>query len=404
MISLKGLKSELKGVTIMLPGSKSISNRAAILNKIAGGGLLSNLSDAEDTQLLVSAINQNKTSINCGHGGTTARFLMAFFAATENANIILYGSDRLNQRPMAQLIDALRGLGAEIICLEKDGFLPVRILGKRLNSNRIEINTEVSSQFVSSLLLISPLIESGLELALTGQTVSKPYILMTLKMVEKWGFKVSYDKNIIKVKKSNPNPIDFKIESDWSAAAFIYGMVSLTPGSSVIMPNLFQNSYQGDTKLVEIFKCIGVETTFLESGISIKHITVKPPTNLKFDFTETPDLAQVVMVVCGLLNIRLELIGLQTLYIKETNRVLAMQNELSKIGIELNEVGIGEVTVSRMKPLPLNKIQINTYNDHRMAMSLSLASIKGVALEIENPDVVKKSWSNFWDLFDVVNA
>ncbi len=398
--------------TVQLAGSKSISNRLLILNEVLDLNLiLENNSTSEDTLLLQNALDQIKNkkggTIDIHHAGTDMRFLTALLA-TKEGEWILTGSERMKQRPVGELVNALRSLGAEISYLEKENFPPLKIKGKKLKGGQLEIDGSISSQFTSALLLISPTIENGLELSLKNEIVSWPYILMTLDLLSQFGLKVSTILNTIKVlptldKKQETRNKKFFVESDWSAASYWYSIVALSKNAEITLVGLTKSSSQGDSVLQEIFTKLGVSSQFTNQGLVLtKNANVS--TQFEYDFTDCPDLAQTIAVTCFALGIQAKLTGLKTLKIKETDRILALKTELEKFGamvvITENSIEIKDARRKTQDQLPTADCQLittETYNDHRMAMSFAPLSLVFGPLNIQNPEVVSKSYPLFWE-------
>lgn len=393
-------------VTINLPGSKSISNRLLILNEVLKLNLvLKNISPAKDTQDLVFALNNLNGTIDVGHAGTDMRFLTALLSVKKGERIIT-GSDRMKQRPIKDLVDALTFLGAEISYLEKPGYPPLKINGKDLIGGTIQIESGVSSQFISALLLIAPSLDKGLQLTLKGKTVSLSYILMTIDVLKQFGVEVAVEKENISVKKKfkqeiSDIPQTVFVEPDWSSASYWYSIVSLSKTASVILPHLQLNSSQGDSALVDIYKNFGVKSEMKKGNL---HLSKKGElgTFFKFDFTNCPDIAQTVAVTCLGLNINCELTGLSTLKHKETDRLLALKNEIEKfdatVTITDNSLTLQNINTesSDSNTRKTNQITIQTYHDHRMAMSFAPLALLYDNINIEDLDVVKKSYPSFW--------
>jgi len=392
----------IRKTRIKLSGSKSISNRLLVLNEISGLDLsLENLSDSEDTILLKNALQQikgnNKATIDIHHAGTDMRFLTAFLAVTEG-EWTLTGSDRMKQRPIGELVAALRSIGADIRYVEKEDFPPVLIRGKKLTGGNIEIDSSVSSQFVSALLLITPALEKGLSLTLKGNTVSWPYVNMTVSLLKNLGMRITQSHNKIIVEKSSAlshqSPII--IESDWSSASYWYSICALDGMAGIELSILHKNSLQADSVLPALYKNLGVKTTYKEGAIILKSI---PPIakNFDYDFTDCPDIAQTVALTCFGLGIKATLRGLSTLKIKETDRIHALKTELEKFGVSIvitdDTLRIDKYP-SSVKRLTHN---ISTYNDHRMAMSFAPLALLIKQLHIDDPAVVRKSYGSFWE-------
>ncbi|MDC3050816.1 3-phosphoshikimate 1-carboxyvinyltransferase [Bacteroidota bacterium] len=381
---------------LLLTGSKSITNRLLILKSIYPLLKIKNKSESQDSILLERALNSSSKIKNIGHAGTAMRFLISYYSTLENQEVILKGSKRMHERPIHPLIDCLKLVGAEIVYLEKDGFPPIKIKGKKLNFKNVKISSNISSQFISSILLISPKLAGGLVMELKGELISKPYIQMTLSLLNNLGIKTSFRKNIIKVE--NLDKIEEKkimVESDWSSASYWYSVVALSEKAEIILNNLYKNSIQGDSILIKIFRALGVTTKFKENKIILKKTRdFVLPKKLSLDLINSPDLAQTIAVTCFGLGIKCSLNGLQTLNIKETNRLAALKNELTKLGANLN-VTKSTLILNGSKKLKKN-IKINTYQDHRMAMSFAPLALK-IPIFIQNPNVVVKSYPGFWD-------
>ena len=388
--------------TVELPGSKSISNRLMMIRAISGLSIhFKNLSDSEDSILIAKALGQiqNKTSgtLNIHHAGTDMRFLTAYLSTREGEWIIT-GSERMKQRPIAELVNALKQLGADISYLEKEGFPPLKIKGKKLSGGKVEIDASISSQFISALLLVAPKFQKGLDLVLKGNMVSAPYVNMTISLLKEFGIYISFTGNSIVVSPSAFTIFtpQFLVESDWSAASYWYGMVALSENAKIELKFLDKISLQADRILPGIYNSLGVNTEFIEKGVRLtkKKIT---DTEFRYDFTDCPDIAQTVAVTCFGLGIKANLTGLQTLKIKETDRIAALKTEFEKLGAKVDATDNSIV----IAPGPLNaKLQtsnILTYNDHRMAMSFVPLAFKFPGIGIEHPEVVEKSYPAFWD-------
>ena len=398
--------------TVKLSGSKSITNRLLILKEVLGLDLtLENISPSEDTQHLQKALerikNQTAATIDVGHAGTDMRFLTAYLASKEG-EWILTGSERMKQRPIGELVKVLRSLGADISYVENENFPPLNIKGKALKGGKIEIDGSISSQFTSALLLISPKFENGLELILKNDVVSWPYILMTLDLLSEFGSKASTVLNTIKVvptqnKKQETRNKTFFIESDWSAASYWYSLIALSKNAAITLLGLKRSSSQGDSVLQEIYKELGVLSEFKgDQLILTKNSNITK--HFKYDFTNCPDLAQTVAVNCFGLGIKAELSGLKTLKVKETNRITALKTELEKFGaivsITENSIHINDKRPKTQAALPTVDYQlltIETYNDHRMAMSFATLAMVYGSIDIKDPEVVSKSYPLFWE-------
>lgn len=382
---------------IQICGSKSESNRLLIINALYDQAIaLHNLSDAQDTDLLLRALNSKESQIDIHHAGTAMRFLTAFFAIQDQRNVILTGSERMKQRPIGILVDALRSLGASITYLEKEGFPPLKIHGKKLTKNHVRLDAHVSSQFITALLLIAPKLENGLKIELIGKITSLPYLMMTISMMKSLGFEIDFQENIIQIQpKSKLDKQSFTIESDWSSASYFYSIAALSENPEIQLSAYKSDSLQGDAELQNIYKTyFGIQTQF--QGNSIR---LTKDSNFKFqafhlDLNSTPDIAQTIAVTCAGLNLKCKLTGLETLKNKETDRLVALQNELQKVGTKtiITEDSLEIVDFENASKLP----QIETYNDHRMAMAFA-PLYKKMDLEILNPSVVEKSYPQFWE-------
>ena len=383
-------------VCLYLTGSKSITNRLLILRSIYPSLKIKNKSKSQDSVVLENALKSSSNIKDINHAGTSMRFLTAFYSILEDKEIIIKGSKRMHERPIYPLIDCLKLMGADISYLEKDGFPPIKIKGKKLNFNKVQISSNVSSQFVSAILLVAPKLIGGLVIELKGKLISKPYIEMTLSLLNDLGIKTSFKGKLIKVE--NLEKLQQKhicVESDWSSASYWYSIVALSDGAEVRLNNFYKDSIQGDSVLTKYYKTLGVETKFTQNKIiltKLKDFTL--PQELNLNLIDSPDLAQTIAVTCFGLKINCFLYGLQTLNIKETKRLNALENELKRLGANV------KVTESSLKLFEVKKIKknikINTYDDHRMAMSFAPLSLK-IPIFIENPSVVAKSYPNFWN-------
>lgn len=388
--------------SIKLPASKSLSNRALILNALMqNASTLINISDANDTTILTKALYSSEKKINIGDAGTAARFLTAFFAATQQEKIIT-GNERMLERPIGKLVDALIELGAKINYLGKIGFFPLHIRKNNIGliGGELTISGDISSQYISALLMIAPILEKGLRLIIENKITSKPYILMTLRMLEQVGIKVNFENNIISIAKQTFITNLFNIEADWSAASYWYSMVGLAEEAEIELIGLTENSLQGDIAIAELMGNSGVETHFTTRGILLKKnkkITQLPSF---IDFSDIPDLAQTLLVFYAAKNYPLEFYGVETLEIKETKRITALKQEFEKFNVVLKPINNKHFGLSgNFSP---RNISISTYNDHRMAMGFAPLALVCKKIKIQNPEAVKKSYPNFWkDLLDM---
>jgi len=397
MIETKELSFDIRSInaSINLPSSKSISNRALILNALAYSPFeISNLSDCDDTRVTVKALNSNETTFDIGAAGTAMRFLTAFLSKTVGEWIIT-GSERMKQRPIKLLVDALNSLGARIEYMENEGFPPLRIFGSALTGGEITLNGGISSQYISALMMIAPFMMNGLKITLEGNIISKPYINMTKKMMAEYGVTVDINENIIIIEPQLYKPIQYIVESDWSAASYWYEIMSLVESGEVFLAGLQLNSYQGDSKVADLFEQLGVKTEYQPEGVLLSP-SDKIVSKFEYDFVNQPDLAQTFAVTCCLKGIPFHFEGVQSLKIKETNRIAALISELRKLGYVIFEPAEGELAWQGDRCEPASTISIETYEDHRMAMAFAPAALK-VPLSIENPQVVTKSYPDFWN-------
>jgi 3-phosphoshikimate 1-carboxyvinyltransferase len=388
-------KSSLRGVAECLPASKSISNRVLIMNALAGGkSALHNLSDANDTQLMLRLINSPDSIIDIEDAGTTMRFLTAYFSIT-NQQKTLTGTSRMKERPIGILVNALRTLGAAIEYTEKDGYPPLKIKGFNGQlTNQIRIRGDVSSQFISALMMTAPLLPQGLTLELEGKIGSRPYIEMTASLMKQFGVQSEFTGNTINVAPQQYKASEFTVESDWSGASYWFLFAALADDAEILLPRISLNSLQGDRAIVDIMKSLGVHATTMDNN-KLKLTKTKQATELHWDFTHCPDLGQTVAVACAAKGVKGFFTGLESLRIKETDRIAALQNELRKIGADLIEQDSAHWNLIPSATLP-SSASFETYKDHRMAMAFApLAAMMDVV--IENPGVVKKSYPRYWD-------
>jgi 3-phosphoshikimate 1-carboxyvinyltransferase len=390
------IKTDIIKVRIDLPSSKSISNRALILDALAYSPYdIENISECDDTQVLVNALDSNKTTFDIGAAGTTMRFLTAFLSKTVGEWVIT-GSERMKQRPIKLLVDGLNNLGARIEYIEKEGFPPLRIYGSALMGGEILLNGSVSSQYISALMMIAPSMQNGLKIILDGNVISRPYINMTIQMMKEYGVTVEFEDNIISIKPQEYQPIPYKVESDWSAASYWYEILALVGKGGIQLRGLRRDSYQGDSKVAELFMQLGVETTYLSDGILLTPNESIITPLMEYDFTDQPDLAQTFVVTCCLKGIPFYFSGLQSLKIKETDRIAALINELRKLGYVITEPGKGMLAWEDERCESAGNVCIATYDDHRMAMAFAPVALLR-PISIENPEVVSKSYPNFWE-------
>lgn len=385
---------------IQITGSKSETNRLLILQQFYPNLTIENSSNSDDSVLMQKALSSKVDEINIGHAGTAMRFLTAYFSVKEGSKIVLTGSHRMKDRPIKILVDALTSLGANIQYLEKEGFPPLKISGKKLAKDFVEIEGNVSSQYVSALLLIAPTLKNGLKLKFKGEVTSVPYIKMTLQLLAELGIDYVWEDNLITVL---PKPaIDSKtvtVESDWSSASYYYSLCALSPNSEITLSSYKKNSLQGDSALAKIYENLGVSTKFDENAIILKNKQSFNLQPLNLNLINAPDIAQTIAVTCFGLGIECYLTGLHTLKIKETDRLVALKNELEKLG---GEVILTDETLVLKPSIQINEnVSIATYDDHRMAMAFAPLAVK-VAIEIQDPSVVSKSYPTFWEDFELI--
>ncbi len=391
----------LSNQIIKISGSKSISNRLIILHSLFQNIKMENLSDSKDTEVLLNAVRTTNNLVDIHHAGTAMRFLTSYFSIQEGKEVTLTGSSRMKERPIYPLVEALQQLGASIEYTEKEGYPPVKIVGKKLQKSNVKVDANLSSQFITSLMLIGAKLPNGMNIELIGEITSKPYILMSLRLLQSVGIEARIEENKIQIKpfKSDEKPSSshyMEVESDWSSASYYYSFVAVSRTPMVLKS--FQNrSYQGDSILKEIYwECFGVNTV---TDIQENQITLLPeffsyPKKIDLDLNDAPDIAQTIAVTATLLKIPFHLKGLSTLKIKETDRLFALHQELAKIGCETIITPHSIESISFKEPL--DPIKIKTYEDHRMAMSFAPVVLKN-NLQIENPEVVEKSYPKFWE-------
>ena len=392
---LQTSKTDLQA-QIAVTGSKSETNRLLLLKALFPNITLANTSNSDDSEVMQAALNGNSELVDIHHAGTAMRFLTAYFAVNEGRNVTLTGSPRMKERPIKILVEALRQLGSKIEYVENDGFPPIKIMGQKLTKNKVSLPANVSSQYISALLLIAAKLENGLELTLEGEITSIPYIKMTLALLNDLGISTSFEDNVIKVhSKIAVESKEMVVESDWSSASYFFSLVALAnEGSEISLTSYKETSLQGDSALVEIYKKMGVETHFEGNKMTL----VKAPNfkleALNLDLNNTPDIAQTIVVTCLGLGIGCHLTGLHTLKIKETDRLEALLLELTKLGANIS-VTNDSLTFVASNDINSN-VKIATYNDHRMAMAFAPLALK-VPIIIENAEVVSKSYPDFWE-------
>lgn len=388
---------------VQLPGSKSLSNRVLMIRALSGSSfVLENVSDSDDTRHLHDALEAIaggiSASIDIGHAGTDMRFLTAYLASREGS-YELTGSERMQQRPIGELVSVLRSLGAEIAYRQREGFPPLLIKGRQLEGGEAAIRGDISSQFISALLMIAPYFKKGIDLRLSGNIVSKPYIAMTIETMKAFGAEVAEAGSTIRVE-----PVPYRhetgrciIESDWSAASYYYSIVALSPpGTHLVLHGLMEKSLQADAVCAMLYRSFGVETRFAGKSVALTKTAQSLPEKMSYDFTDCPDIAQTLVCTCAALNRPFHFTGLQTLKVKETDRILALQQELRKLGISVeattDSLSYDGASMPGKKP-----VTIATYKDHRMAMSFAPIALIQDGISIEESEVVSKSYPGFWN-------
>ena len=398
---IKHSNNEIKAF-LKISGSKSESNRLLILKHLFKNIEIENLSDSDDTNILKNILKEPSEKIDVHHAGTAMRFLTAFFSIQENKYHEISGSERMHNRPIKILVDALNYLGADIRYINKIGFPPIKIIGKKINKFSVSLDSNISSQYISALLLIAPSLEKGLQINLKGKIISKPYLKMTLALLKTIGVKTSFNNNKITVSPiKTSRAIVYNVESDWSSLSYFYSIVALSKNSTLKISNYYSNSIQGDINLIKIYSALGVISSFENNFLCIKKDNnYKLPKKVVLNLNDNPDLAQTIAVSCFGLGLECDLYGLKTLKIKETDRLLALEEELVKLGANIL-VTKDSLHLKKSKEFKSN-ICIETYNDHRMAMAFApLGIIKPII--IDDPEVVSKSFPSYWKALKKLN-
>ncbi|OOG78082.1 3-phosphoshikimate 1-carboxyvinyltransferase [Algoriphagus sp. A40] len=387
-------KSEFNPSRIPLPSSKSESNRALVIDALTEGeNKITNLAEARDTQTMIRLLKSNPAVFDVLDAGTTMRFLTAYASVT-NQKKVMTGTARMCERPIGILVDALRAIGADIHYLNAEGYPPLAIHGlPEQKSDKVKIRGDVSSQYISAMLMIAPILPQGLEIELEGKVGSRTYIEMTLELMAQFGIKYTWEGNRINVPHQAYQSTTFAVESDWSGASYWFSLLACSDSGALFLEGLKENSLQGDSKIVEIMDYLGVKSTFEKGGVLLKKQAVKGLK--KWDFTHCPDLAQTVAVTCAILGQNAIFTGLESLKIKETDRIYALQQELAKFNADLKEIEPEVFQVIPSVTMP-RKVQIHTYEDHRMAMAFMPLLTKTEVI-IEDPEVVNKSYPSFWN-------
>ncbi|NDW13662.1 3-phosphoshikimate 1-carboxyvinyltransferase [Bacteroides sp. 214] len=382
---------------IQLPASKSISNRALIINTLAKSKLVpENLSDCDDTRVMIKALQGHHEVIDIMAAGTSMRFLTAYLSITPGVHTIT-GTTRMQQRPIHVLVNALRSMGAEIEYIKSEGFPPLRITGKALTKNEISLPGNISSQYISALLMIAPVLPNGLKLSLKGEIISRPYINLTIQLMKEFGAVVDWNsEHDILIKPVPYTPTSYVIENDWSAASYWYQLAAFAEEAEITLPGLLPNSYQGDRRGAELFRKLGVDTSFTKDGVILTKNN-SCVSRLEEDLVDIPDLAQTFVVTCALKNIPFYFSGLQSLKIKETDRIGALISELGKLGYILHQEKDSILYWNGERCEPQTTPEIKTYEDHRMAMAFAPAAMYVPQMRILEPEVVSKSYPLFWE-------
>lgn len=381
---------------IAVTGSKSETNRLLLLKALFPNITLANTSNSDDSEVMEKALKGNEEIVDIHHAGTAMRFLTAYFAVNEGREVVLTGSQRMTERPIKVLVEALQQLGAQISYEKEEGYPPIRIKGQKITANKVSIPANVSSQYISALLLVASKLENGIELTLVGEITSIPYIKMTLALLNEIGVETSFEGNTIVVKPltTEPKSQTLTVESDWSSASYFFSLAALSNEASISISSYKETSLQGDSALVQLYAEMGVESKFDNNQLILTKKSNFTQKNVTFDLNNTPDIAQTIVVTCLGLGIGCHLTGLHTLKIKETDRLEALRIELTKLGANIS-VTNDSLTLAASKDINPN-VKIATYNDHRMAMAFAPLALR-VPIIIENAEVVSKSYPDFWE-------
>ncbi len=390
--------ADISNERLQITGSKSEANRLLILQALYSGIVIKNLSNSDDSQVMQQAIASTVEEVDIHHAGTAMRFLTSYFATREGRKTVLTGSARMQQRPIKILVDALRDLGADISYQKEEGYPPILLNGKKLSKNAVSLQANVSSQYISSLMLIAPTLENGLKISLEGKVTSVPYIEMTLSLLKQLGVQGSFENNIIAIEPLNESKIDtVVVESDWSSASYFYSLVALSKNAKITLGSYKKSSYQGDSSLAEIYAHLGVKTSYDLNTITIEKVGAvtkgSDAFNGPLDLANSPDIAQTIAVTCFGLGVSCHMTGLHTLKIKETDRLEALKVEIEKLG---GNVAITDTDLKLEASQTITSgVAINTYQDHRMAMAFAPLALR-TDLIINEAEVVSKSYPDFW--------
>lgn len=390
--------ADISNERLQITGSKSEANRLLILQALYPGITIKNLSNSDDSQVMQQAIASTVKEVDIHHAGTAMRFLTSYFATREGRKTLLTGSARMHQRPIKILVDALRDLGADITYEKEDGYPPILLNGKKLTKSEVSLKANVSSQYISSLMLVAPTLQNGLKISLEGKVTSVPYIEMTLSLLGQIGAQGSFKNNVITIKPLDESKIDtVVVESDWSSASYFYSLVALSKNAKVVLGSYKKSSYQGDSSLAEIYSHLGVKTSYDLNTITIEKVSEvtkgKDAFNGALDLANSPDIAQTIAVTCFGLGVSCHMTGLHTLKIKETDRLEALKVEIEKLGgsVTITDTDLKLEASSTIK----SGVAIDTYQDHRMAMAFAPLALR-TDLIINEAEVVSKSYPDFW--------
>ena len=386
---------------IKITGSKSETNRLLFLQSLFPNFKIQNKSNSEDSSVMQAALKSTSDSIDINHAGTAMRFLTSYFSQLEGREVILTGSKRMQQRPIKILVDALRSLGASIEYEKKQGYPPLKIKGKKLDGGSISLPADVSSQYISSLIMLGPILKAGIELNLKGTITSMPYINMTLDLLNRLGIKTEFKGHRIVVKNTSKSKNTIQVvESDWSSASYFFSIAALSDKAKIYLSNYKSNSLQGDSILRIIYKQLGVNSYFEGNNLILEKENISSPKSIKWDLSNAPDIAQTIAVSCYGLGVACDLEGLHTLKIKETDRLVALDTELSKLGAKIS---VTDKSLHLASDQDFQKgITISTYNDHRMAMAFAPLALK-IPLSVKKAEVVSKSYPSFWEDLNSLN-
>ena len=386
---------------IKITGSKSETNRLLFLQSLFPNFKIQNKSNSDDSSIMQAALKSTSDFIDINHAGTAMRFLTSYFSQLEGREVILTGSERMQQRPIKILVDALRSLGASIEYEKKQGYPPLRIKGKKLDGGTISLPADISSQYISSLIMLGPILKAGIELNLKGTITSMPYINMTLDLLKRLGIKTEFKGHRILVKNTSKSKNTIQVvESDWSSASYFFSIAALSDKAKIYLSNYKSNSLQGDSILRIIYKQLGVNSYFEGNNLILEKENISSPKSIKWDLSNAPDIAQTIAVSCYGLGVACDLEGLHTLKIKETDRLVALDTELSKLGAKIS---VTNKSLHLASDQDFQKgITISTYNDHRMAMAFAPLALK-IPLSVNKAEVVSKSYPSFWEDLNSLN-